>query len=230
MSNRPAGPCPPAAQLRLLLGGWFLLVLVPVLFLQSACATTAPKGGEALPAEPGLESATVYEVDFLEPVAVVTRPVRISRAEFQRAFQRLSREVRLKRKTPRQAAHELLSLLDSSPEVPRVAATGDWKLEQYRGEGFTFIPERQQGPVVLTPQAEQALKEKYLKWCEHQGGGDCLGLLDDDARLRTDDRRTLALALAFGTVLDETRAALGRSCSTRGRSSPWSSGRWPSTA
>jgi hypothetical protein len=33
-------------------------------------------------------------------------------------------------------------------------------------------------------------------------------LLDDDASLRTDDRRTLALA--FGTVLDETRATPGR--------------------
>ncbi|WP_395852910.1 hypothetical protein [Cystobacter fuscus] len=219
MPTRSAGPRPPAVQLRLLLGGWFLLVLVLVLFLQAACATgtprgrippSDPKGGEALPVEPGLESATVYEVDFLDPVAVATRPVRISRAEFQRAFLRLSREVRLKHKTPRQAAHELLSLLESSPEVARVEATGDWKLEQYRGEGFTFIPERQQGPVVLTPQAEQALREKYLKWCEHQGSGDCLGLLDDDAWLRTDDRRTLALALAFGTVLDETRAALGR--------------------
>jgi hypothetical protein len=83
-------------------------------------------------------------------------------------------------------------------------------LEQYGGEGFTFIPSRQEGPVFLTPQAEQALKEKYLAWCERQGGGDCLGLLDDDTYLRTDDRRTLALALAFGTVLDETRAALGR--------------------
>ncbi|ATB44241.1 hypothetical protein CYFUS_009728 [Cystobacter fuscus] len=198
-----------------MLCGWFLFVL----FLQSACATgtprdrvppPAPKVGEALKAEPGLESATVYAVDFLEPGPVSTRPVRISRAEFQRAFLRLSRDVRLKHKTPRQAAHELLSLLDPSPDAPWVAATGVWKLEQYRGEGFTFIPERQEGLVVLTPQAEQALKEKYLRWCEHQGGGDCLGLLDDDAWLRTDDRRTLALALAFGTVFDETRAALGR--------------------
>jgi hypothetical protein len=170
----------------------------------------APQGSEALSAEPGVESATVYVVDFLEPGAVVTRPVRISRAEFQQAFLRLSRDVRLKHKTPRQAAHELLSLLDGRPAAPLVTATGDWTLEQYRGQGFTFIPERQEGPVVLTPQAEQALREVYLKWCERQGGGDCLGLLDDDTYLRTDDRRTLALALAFGSVLDETRVALGR--------------------
>jgi hypothetical protein len=44
----------------------------------------------------------------------------------------------------------------------------------------------------------------------HQGGGDCLGLLDDGPYLRADDRRAFTLALAFGSVLDETRAALTR--------------------
>ena len=70
------------------------------------------------------------------------------------------------------------------------------------------MPEKQEGPVSLTPEAEEALKQKYLHWCEPQGGGDCLGLLDDGPYLRTEDRRTLALALAFGRVLDETREAL----------------------
>ncbi|WP_395812033.1 hypothetical protein [Archangium minus] len=168
----------------------------------------APKAREVAAAEPRLESATLYVVDLMEPGAVTTRPVPIPRAEFQQAFLRLSRDVRLARKTPRQAAHELLSLLETPPEDSRVSVTGYWKLEQYRGKALSWIPERQEGPVVLTPQAEQALKEKYLKWCEHQGGGDCLGLLDDDTYLRTDDRRTLALALAFGSVLDETREAL----------------------
>ncbi|QRK11186.1 hypothetical protein JQX13_14585 [Archangium violaceum] len=204
------------------LGAWALIV-----FFQFACATGAPHGGllegyrhgsltppSALPArgavtaEPGLESATAYVVDFMEPGTVATRPVPIPRAEFQRTFLRLSRDVRLGAKTPRRAAHELLSLLEGSPDAPRVAATGDWMLESYRGEGLTFIPERQEGPVVLTPRAEAALEERYLRWCAHQGGGDCLGLLDDGPYLRTEDRRTLALALAFGTVLDETRAAL----------------------
>ncbi len=170
----------------------------------------APKERVAASAEPGLESATVYVVDFMEPGAVATRPVPIPRAEFQQAFLRLSRDVRLKQKTPRQAAHELLNLLETSPDDPMVAVTGYWKLEQYRGEALTWIPERQEGPVVLTPQAEEALKEKYLKWCAHQGGGDCLSLLDDGPYLRTDDRRTLALALAFGNILDETRNALKR--------------------
>ncbi len=206
MSTRLPGARLTGARLGPCLGAWTLIVL-----FQFACATVHPaRVRVAATVEPGLESATVYVVDFMEPGAVATRPVPIPRAEFQQAFLRLSRDVRLKRKTPREAAHEVLSLLETQPDAPLVAAKGDWKLEQYGGEGFTFIPSRQEGPVFLTPQAEQALKEKYLAWCEHQGGGDCLGLLDDDTYLRTDDRRTLALALAFGNVLDETRAALER--------------------
>jgi len=201
---------------RPLLGGWFLLVL----FLQSACATGAPWGSlttgyrhqsltpPPAPKEPGLEWATAYAVDFLEPGAVSTRPVPIHKAEFQQAFLRLSRDVRLARKSPREAAHELLRLLPNPHEPPRVTAQGDWTLETFRERGYTFLPERQEGAVVLTPLAEDALKDKYLQWCGHQGGGDCLGLLDDGDWLRTDDRRTLALAMALGSVLDETRNAL----------------------
>nr|WP_257461919.1 hypothetical protein [Archangium lipolyticum] len=160
--------------------------------------------------EPGLESATVYVVDFMEPGAVATRPVPIPRAEFQQAFLRLSRDAGPGAKTPRQAAHELLNLMATQPDAPMVAVTGYWKLEHHRGEALTWIPERQEGPVALTPQAEEALKEKYFQWCERQGGGDCLGLLDDGPYLRADERRAFALALAFGSVLDETRDALKR--------------------
>ncbi|PTL81668.1 hypothetical protein [Vitiosangium sp. GDMCC 1.1324] len=206
MSTRLPGARPTGARLGSCVGAWALIVL-----FQFACATSTSRGSfVGYRSEPGLESATVYVADFMEPGAVATRPVPIPRAEFQQAVLRLSRDVRLKHKTPRQAAHELLSLLGTPPDDPKVAATGYWTLEQHRGEGVTWILERQEGLVVLTPQAEQALKEKYLKWCEPRGGGDCLGLLDDDPYLRTDDRRTLALALAFGNVLDETREALGR--------------------
>ncbi len=223
MSIRLPGARPTGARLGPCFGAWALIVL-----FQFACATGTPRGSfvdyrynsltppsapkerVAVTAEPGLESATVYVVDFMEPGSVATRPVPIPSAEFQQAFLRLSRDVRLKQKTPRQAAHELLSLLGAPPDDPMVAAMGYWKLETYAGLGYTWIPERQEGPVVLTSQAEQTLKEKYLEWCEHRGGSDCLGLLDDDTYLRMDDRRTLALALAFGDILDETRAALGR--------------------
>ena len=85
---------------------------------------------------------------------------------------------------------------------------GKWRLELHQGQAYTWVPEKQDGPVCLTPEAEEKLKEKYLAWCAGQGGGDCLGLLDDGPFLQTDDRRALALALAFGSVLDETREAL----------------------
>jgi hypothetical protein len=210
------------ARLGLCSRTWALIVL-----FQFACATGSPHGSllvgyrynsltpppapkerVAATAEPGLESATVYVADFMEPGAVATRPVPIPRAEFQQAFQRLAHDVRLGAKTPRQAAHELLRLMPTQPDAPTVAVTGYWKLEHHRGEALTWIPERQEGPVALTPEAEEALKEKYLQWCERQGGGDCLGLLDDGTYLRADDRRAFALALAFGSVLDETRDAL----------------------
>jgi hypothetical protein len=204
------------------MGGWFLLVL----FLLSGCATGAPRGGllvgyryhpltpppapresVASRVEPGVEWATVYEVEFLEPGAVRTRPVRINKAEFQRALLRLAGEVRLGRRKPREVAHELLSLMKKPEEAPLVESWGEWRLEQYGGQGFTFLPERQQGPIVLTPAVQEALVAEYLKWC---GGGDCLGLLDDGPYLRTDDKRALALALSFGNVLPEAREALGR--------------------
>ncbi|XWX22890.1 hypothetical protein ACN28T_17415 [Melittangium boletus] len=116
--------------------------------------------------------------------------------------------MRLKQKTPRQAAHALLHLMETAPDDPVVAVSGDWTLEQHRGQALTWIPERQDGAIVLVPQAEEALRERYVKWCARQGGGDCLGLLDDAPYLRADDRRTFALALALGGVLDETHEAL----------------------
>ncbi len=164
----------------------------------------------ALTPEPGLESASVYAVDFLEPGTVSTRPVPIPRAEFQPAVQRLLMAVRLGRTSPKQAAHELLRLLPAPPEAETVESTGHWRLETHHGRVFTLVPEEQKGPVRLSPEADEKLKARYLQWCEAQGGGDCLCLLDDGPSLGPDDRRAFALALAFGSVLDETRGALAR--------------------
>ncbi len=225
MSTRLVGPCSAEAPVRLWLGGWFLLVLV----LQASCATGVPHGGmrvglrhhsltpppaprERIPLtpEPGLESASVYAVDFLEPGAVATRPVPIARGDFQPAVQRLFVDVRLGRTRPKQAARELLRLLPPPPEAETVESQGKWRLEMHRGQAYTLVPVEQDGPVHLTPEADEKLKARYLQWCERRGGGDCLGLLDDGPSLQTDDRRAFALALAFGSVLDETREALAR--------------------
>ncbi|ATB34613.1 hypothetical protein CYFUS_000020 [Cystobacter fuscus] len=204
-------------------GGWPL-----IFFLHAACATDVsrnnarmgshspspappqqPGAHAALTAEPGPESATVYELEFMEPRTVPTRPVPISPGEFQQTFRRLARDVRLKHGTPREAAHALLRpSREPRQDIETVESGGDWEWETYRGRSYTLVPRNQPGPVLLTPVADDALKARYLKWCEYRGGGDCLGLLDDGPYLRADDRRTLALAFAFGSVLDETWRAL----------------------
>jgi len=219
---RPRG----GGQLRPLLSGWLLLVL----FLHGACASRLPVGNllggyrhasltpppaprERIPLtpEPGLEGASVYAVDFLEPGRVSTRPVPIPRAEFQPAVQRLLVDVRLGHTRPKQAASELLRLLPPpTSEAQTLESHGHWRVEMYGGRAYTWLPEKQDGPVRLSPETEEKFKARYLAWCTGQGGGDCMGYLEDGPYLRTDDRRALALALAMDSVLDETREALVR--------------------
>ncbi|WP_395836150.1 hypothetical protein [Archangium violaceum] len=146
----------------------------------------------------------MYDVDVLEPGTVATRSVPIDKGEFQRALLRLAREMRLEG-TPQEAARELLR---THPELE-----GEWLAEVSRGRVLTLVPLEDNSP--LAPEADAALRSRYTGWCKTRGGGDCLHLLDDGPYLRTDDRRTLALALAFGSVLDETREALGRELDPR---------------
>jgi len=197
-------PCPTRVRHRPWGGPMALVVLV----LHAACATS--KERITLTPEQGLEGASVYAVDFLEPGTVSTRPVPIARAEFQPAVQRLLVDVRLGRTRPKQAARELLRLLPPPSEVETVESKGDWRLETHHGRVRTLVPQKQDGPVRLSPEDAEKLKAGYLQWCTGQGGGDCLCLLDDGLYLDADDRRAFALALAFGSVLDETRQALTR--------------------
>ncbi|HZH14927.1 MAG TPA: hypothetical protein VE057_11290 [Archangium sp.] len=205
--------------------GWMWLVL----FLVSACVTGHPPGGtltgsmrpvsltpppaprESPTSEPGLEGAVVYEVVVLEPGRGTTRPVPVAQVDFQRAVQRIAREVQHHGKSPREAAREWLKgQVEQHPEAWQLSGT--WVAEVYKGEVLSLVPVDEDGRLV--PEADAALRDKYLLWCTRAwGGGDCLRLFDDGPYLRTDDRRTLALALAFGSVLEETKAALGRELS-----------------
>ncbi|MBM7119099.1 hypothetical protein [Archangium primigenium] len=55
-----------------------------------------------------------------------------------------------------------------------------------------------------------ALTRDYLRWCAHtRATGDCLSLLGDEPVLDAHDRQQVALALAFGSVWEETRGAFG---------------------
>ncbi|MFL5357954.1 hypothetical protein [Archangium sp.] len=184
-----------------------------VLFLFAACATQAPMGGQLAGVSrwrppPAKEDRPAPRK--LEPVVVVfadsptasgnTHVVALTATEYRHAVQQLGHHFQVKG-TPQETAQVLLQ---ATPEEELLA-------EVYRDRVLTLVPLNDKGPLI--PEAEAALKEKYQHWCEHRGGGDCLGLFTDGPYLRTDDRRTLALALAFGTVLDETQAALGRELS-----------------
>jgi hypothetical protein len=146
-----------------------------------------------------LQPVVVVSADLIEARGK-TRVVALTKAEYQRAVAQLGHRFQVPG-TPQETAQELLQ---SMPEEELLA-------EVYRDRVLTLVPLNDKGPLV--PEAEAALKEKYLGWCQPRGGGDCLSLFTDGPYLRTDDRRTLALALAFGGVLDETRAALGRELS-----------------
>jgi hypothetical protein len=185
-----------------------------VLFLHAACATQGPAARREAGGGRGWEEAAESEARAapreLQPVVVVyaghveaegkTRVVAVTREEYQRAVAQLVQHHQMQG-TPQEAAQVLLQAM---PEEELLA-------EVYRDRVLTLVPLSDKGTLV--PEAEAALKAQYLRWCQPRGGGDCLGLFTDGPYLRTDDRRTLALALAFGGVLDETRAALGRELS-----------------
>ena len=191
-------------------GALWLIVLV----LHAACATQGPAERQSEGGGRGWKEAAESEARAvpreLLPVVVVyaghveaegkTRVVAISREEYQRAVAQLLQHHQVQG-TPQETAQ---GLFQAMPEEELLA-------EVYRDRVLTLVPLSDKGTLV--PEAEAALKAKYLRWCQPRGGGDCLGLFTDGPYLRTDDRRTLALALAFGGVLDETRAALGRELS-----------------
>ncbi len=163
------------------MGPWLLVLLV----FQAACLRPGVGVPRSRP-----PSAQVYEVEVLEPGAVMARPVPVDRVGFQQALKRLAREVRLEG-PPRQAARALLAASLAPPsEADNVSAGGDFLVEVSRDRVLSLAPHRQWGPVSLTPVAEEALRAQYQQWCQQRGGGDCLGLLDDEASLLTDDRRS----------------------------------------
>ena len=178
-----------------------------VLFLQAACATPGPAGRQreagGRSGEQAAESEARAAPRELQPVLVVyaaeveargnTRVVAVTREEYQRAVAQLLQHHQVQG-TPQEAAQ---GLLQAMPEEELLA-------EVYRERVLTLVPLSDKGTLV--PEAEAALKAKYLRWCQPRDGGDCLGLFTDGPYLRTDDRRTLALALAFGGDPQQRRA------------------------
>jgi hypothetical protein len=193
---------------RPLVDPWLLVLLV----IQAACLRPATLVAKPSPKAP---AALVYAVEVLEPGPADTRPVPVDTAAFQRALQRLARDMR-PAGTPRESARALLAVvLAQQAEADSVGAGGDFQVEVDRDRVLSLVPRSQWGPVSLTPVAEDTLRTQYQAWCQRRGGGDCLGLFDDEPYLLSDDRRTLALALALDSVLDETWQALGHELDPR---------------
>ncbi|ATB30185.1 hypothetical protein [Melittangium boletus] len=190
---------------RVFLGTWGLLLLT----LWSACvpgsASRRNPARAASTAEPSVEAAAEYDVKEVEPETLLNWPMTVSPRDFQGAMRHLSQNLAL-RGTPREAALEGLAASGEPPEDPW-RLEGHWLAEVSHGQVLTLVP-LDESP--LTPEAQRALLRDYASWCQRRGGGDCLYLLDDGPFLRADDRRTLALALALGGVLDEALGALER--------------------
>jgi hypothetical protein len=185
------------------LGAWWLLLLT----LWSACAT-GPRPHVFEQDPPDTEAAVQSvqsDLELAEPGVGPTRPLPVDPQAFANALRRLTRNVTLTG-TPRQTA---LAWLGPMPEEADGAShEGQWLAEVSHGRVLTLVPLDRDAP--LSPQAALALRRDYTRWCQSRGGGDCLHLLEDGDFLRAEDRRTLALALALGGVLEETRGALQR--------------------
>ena len=134
-------------------------------------------------------------------------PVEVNEAEFAEALTSLVQDIE-PTANPRDIAINLFYPQDSSHQ---------WD-DGYVDEDPAIVV-----PVVEVPAsdfiedlppegAQERLVDAYLSWCSRtQTAGDCLGLLDGDRGLDGADKETLAIAIALGSVLNETKEALAAS-------------------
>jgi len=162
----------------------------------TACAST-PRvpATSAGPAEAEL-AAIRYELRVLTAGAVDTAPVKVTAEDFQEAMRKVALHVPTSER-PREAARWLLE--------------GELRAEllaEVESERVVRLVPTEEGSSLSTA-SNARLLAGYRLLCEQQygGGDDCLGLTADGPVLDREDRRTLALAFAFGGVLKETRAS-----------------------
>jgi hypothetical protein len=168
-----------------------------VLVLLTACAS-APRPVPELsdPYEAELD-AIRYELKVLTVGAVDTAPVAVNAKDFRKAMREQARAVRPSAQ-PKEAAAFLLA---------EELQTDLWA-EVDGGRVVRMVPFEEDSP--LSAGSNRALVAWYQSFCAQQAGGsDCLGLMTDGPVLDRADRRTLALAYAFDSLLPETREALG---------------------
>jgi hypothetical protein len=169
-----------------------------MLVLLTACASAprlAPENADPYEVELG---ALRYELKVLTVGAVKTQPVKVSAEDFQKAMREWAREVHPS-EGPKEAARWLL---EEELQTELLA-------EVERGRVVRMVPLEEDSP--LSTASNEALVAWYQSFCAERsrgGGGDCLGLVADGPVLDRADRRTLALAWAFDSLLPEAREAL----------------------
>jgi len=171
---------------------WSALWLVGLM----ACAGT-PRGF-ATPTDPDeMERAALrYELRVLTAGAVDTEPVEVDAENFLEHMRALAPAVR-----PAGWSRDSARwLLEQTLEADLFAET--------EGEHvLRMVPLGDDSPLAMASNAQWMAR--YQRLCAQQyGGGDCFGLLADGPLLDKEDRRTLALASAFGSVLQETKLSL----------------------
>jgi hypothetical protein len=166
-----------------------------LLTLLTACGGTLRATRPDLdPSEAELAAAR-YELRILTP-GTASKPVEVDEKELQNAVSQLARAARLSG-PPREAAWRLFEV---EREVEFLVQVEDGRVVQMLplGEGHP-----------LSSHTEEALTREYERWCaQSRGGNDCLGLLVDGPSVRGEDRYALALAIALGSVLNETQHAV----------------------
>ncbi|HLL03155.1 MAG TPA: hypothetical protein VK539_21415 [Myxococcaceae bacterium] len=171
---------------------WGALLLVGL----TACAGT-PRGLATHPDDEEAElTALRYELRVLTAGAVDTAPVEVDAENFLEHMRALAPAVRpagWSRDTARW-------LLEQPLEAELFAET--------EGEHvLRMVPLGDDSPLATASNAQ--LVARYQRLCaQHYGGGDCFALLSDGPLLDKEDRRTLALAFAFGSVLQDTKLSL----------------------
>jgi hypothetical protein len=162
----------------------------------TACASS-PRGSAPSTDPDEAERAILrYELRVLTAGAVDTRPVQVDREDFQEQMRALLPAVR-----PAGWSRDSARwLLEQALETDLFAETEGERV-------LRMVPLEDDSPLEMASNAQWVAR--YQRLCAQQyGGGDCIGLLADGPLLDREDRRTLALAIAFGSVLQETKLSL----------------------
>ncbi|WP_141325551.1 AHH domain-containing protein [Myxococcus sp. AB025B] len=142
----------------------------------------------------GVFTLTPYEEEGSEQAEA-----RLEDDEFEDAMKSLSRDV-VPSNNPMGQARELFGLPSRSGlylyehRTHRLSARG--------------VPSAE-GPHLLETYADEEMTQAYGRWCRNKGTpGDCLSLLEEGPLLGSDGKYVLAMAIAMGSVWEESAEAL----------------------